>query len=141
VEVTPVQQTRLALGAADKLWFLGRHPFFAALPIETRERLGAYIKTKRLRRGAVVFSKGDKGTSLFVVRSGIVRVSARSTVGKDAVFGLIKEGDFFGEIALLDGLAAHRQRSCVHRLHPHGDRPARLPSGPAVGTAADAARH
>ena len=104
VDVTPVQHTRSALGNADKLWFLGRHPFFAPLPIETRERLGAYIKTMRFRRGATVFSKGDPGTSLFVVRSGIVRVSARSTVGKDAVFGLFKEGDFFGEIALLDGL-------------------------------------
>ena len=104
VDLTPARHTRSALDAADKLWFLGRHPFFRALPIDTRERLGVYIKSKRFRHGATVFSKGDPGTSLFVVRSGVVRVSARSTVGKAAVFGLFKEGDFFGEIALLDGL-------------------------------------
>jgi len=113
VDVTPAQHTLSALGAADKQWFLGRHPFFGPLPIETRERLGVYIKTKRFRRGATVFSKGDPGTSLFVVRSGLVRVSARSTDGKDAVFGLFKEGDFFGEIALLDGLP--RTANAVNR--------------------------
>jgi CRP/FNR family cyclic AMP-dependent transcriptional regulator len=104
VDVTPVPHARHAVGATDKLWFLSRHPFFGRLPIETRERLSAYVKTRHFKRGATVFSKGDPGTSLFVVRSGTIKVDARSPEGKDAVFALFKEGDFFGEIALLDGL-------------------------------------
>ena len=53
-------------------------------------------------------SEGDPGTSLFAVCSGTVQMTALSTSGKNAVFNLIREGEIFGEIALLDGGPAPR---------------------------------
>lgn len=88
----------------DRLVIIGRHPFFAGLPGDVRQRLVDYTRSKRYDAGSAIFSKGDPGSALFFVCEGTVKLSAQSQDGKDAVFNLAKEGDFFGEIALLDGL-------------------------------------
>ena len=58
---------------------------------------------RKVKTGAVLFRKGDPGTTLYVVLSGAVRISAPSRQGQDAIFNLIPSGEIFGEIALLDG--------------------------------------
>ena len=91
-------------GAMDRLGVIGSHPFFASLPSDVQRRLVDYITSRRYAAGAVIFAKGDPGSALFFVREGAVKLSAHSQDGKDAVFNLAKEGEFFGEVALLDGL-------------------------------------
>jgi CRP/FNR family cyclic AMP-dependent transcriptional regulator len=82
---------------------LVNHFLFKDLGTEIHERLRSLVRTRRVARGATIFSKGDPGTALFAVASGSVRVTALSPHGKNAVFNLIHEGEIFGEIALLDG--------------------------------------
>lgn len=93
------------LGAAtpSQTTLLVNHFLFRDLGPEIQERLRSLARVRRVARGATIFSKGDPGTSLFAVASGIVRVTALSPQGKNAVFNLIHEGEIFGEIALLDG--------------------------------------
>ena len=79
------------------------HFLFRDLGPEIHERLGSYAKPKTVERGVTIFQKGDPGTSLFAVCRGTVQMTTLSTSGKNAVFNLIREGDIFGEIALLDG--------------------------------------
>ena len=82
---------------------LANHFLFRDLGPDIHERLASYAKLKTVERGTTVFSKGDAGTSLFAVCSGVVQMTTLSTSGKNAVFNLIREGEIFGEIALLDG--------------------------------------
>jgi CRP/FNR family transcriptional regulator, cyclic AMP receptor protein len=79
------------------------HPLFRELGAEVRAHLGTYATTLTIERGGVIFAKGDPGSCLFAVRSGIVQVTAPSAEGKSAVLNFISEGEIFGEIALLDG--------------------------------------
>jgi len=79
------------------------HFLFRDLGPEIHERLSSYAQLKTVERGVTIFQKGDPGTSLFAVCSGTVQMTALSTSGKNAVFNLIREGEIFGEIALLDG--------------------------------------
>lgn len=79
------------------------HFLFRDLGPEIHERLSSYANLKTIERGTTIFSKGDVGTSLFAVCSGVVQVTTLSASGKNAVFNLIPEGEIFGEIALLDG--------------------------------------
>ena len=60
-------------------------------------------KRSRIAAGATIFERGGPGDGLFAVLAGTVRISNQSADGKDAVFNLIKAGEIFGEIALLDG--------------------------------------
>lgn len=58
---------------------------------------------RTFRKNEVVFHEGDQGTSLFVVERGEVKIVLRSAEGKEAILGFRAAGDFFGEMALLDG--------------------------------------
>jgi CRP-like cAMP-binding protein len=87
----------------DKRALLERHPIFAGLGSEMIDRLAAHAVTQVAKAGALLFSKGDPGSSLYAVCAGQVKISVPSADGRDAVFNLINAGEVFGEIALFDG--------------------------------------
>jgi CRP/FNR family transcriptional regulator, cyclic AMP receptor protein len=90
--------------AFDKRAILRNHPIFGGLRSDLLERLSSFAVQQSVRSGTTIFTRGDPGTCLFAVCSGIVRISAPSPSGRDAIFNLISDGAIFGEIALLDGL-------------------------------------
>ncbi len=49
----------------------------------------------------VIFSQGDSADSVFYVQSGKVKLSVTSATGKEAVVGVLGDGDFFGEGSLI----------------------------------------
>ena len=87
----------------DKQAIFRAHPLFGQLGADAINRLASYAHSKSTAAGTTIFERGDPGNSLFAVCSGTVKISNRSTEGKDAVFNLIKAGEIFGEIAMLDG--------------------------------------
>jgi CRP-like cAMP-binding protein len=84
-------------GLTDKKVLLQSHPFFRGLDGRIVEGLVPHALTRNVKRGTLLFRKGD------AVCAGAVRVSASSDQGKDAVFSLIVPGELFGEVAFLDG--------------------------------------
>ena len=92
-----------SIGLTDKKVLLMSHPFFKGLDGRIVERLVPHALTRKVKRGTLLFRKGDAGSNLYAVCAGAVRVSAPSEQGKDATFDLILPGEIFGEIAFLDG--------------------------------------
>ncbi len=84
--------------------FLRNSPLFDGLDGAILDRILSVAVTRRLARGETLFQKGDPGDRLFGVLSGRVKVHTTSPDGKDVTLNLFKEGQFFGEIALLDEL-------------------------------------
>jgi CRP/FNR family transcriptional regulator, cyclic AMP receptor protein len=87
----------------DKQALLRAHPFFRDLGGAVIDRLAPRVISTKVKKGAVIFRKGDIGSKLYAVRAGAVRISAPSEEGKDAIFNLVVPGELFGEIAFLDG--------------------------------------
>jgi CRP/FNR family transcriptional regulator, cyclic AMP receptor protein len=87
----------------DKLSLLRNHLLFRDLPAPIIERIGSYMKVRKIPRGTAIFAKGDPGTGLIGVLGGNVKISVASADGRDIVLNIIQEGEIFGEIALLDG--------------------------------------
>ena len=87
----------------DRLSLLHNHLLFRDLPPPIIERIGSYMKIRKIPRGTTIFTKGDPGTGLIGVLSGSVKISVASADGRDIVFNIIQPGEIFGEIALLDG--------------------------------------
>jgi CRP-like cAMP-binding protein len=85
------------------LSLLRNHPLFQDLPGSVIEHLGSYMKPRMGPRRTTIFTKGDPGTGLMGVLAGSVKVSVASAEGKDIVLNIFREGEVFGEIALLDG--------------------------------------
>src|SRR6476661_8921223 len=78
-------------------------PFFAGLDAEALERLAAGMRSRRFRRGEVIFHLGDPGDALFIIVSGEVKISLPSETGDEAILATLRPDDVFGELALLDG--------------------------------------
>ena len=61
------------------------------------------LRRRRFRRNEVIFHQGDPGDSLHIVGNGAVKIVLPSAEGEEAIIATLREGDFFGELSLLDG--------------------------------------
>ena len=55
------------------------------------------------RKGEIIFNQSDESTDLYIVFRGKVRAALLNHDGEEFVLDVFKEGDFFGEMSLLDG--------------------------------------
>ena len=64
----------------------------------------ACLRLRRFRKDETVFHQGDPGDALYVVASGRVKVMLPSPdAGEPAILATLGRGQFFGELAMLDG--------------------------------------
>lgn len=82
----------------EKLEKLRRVPLFAALGRRELERLGALSDEVELPAGRTLMRQGERGQELFLFLRGGARVERD---GREVASR--REGDFVGEIALVDG--------------------------------------
>jgi CRP-like cAMP-binding protein len=88
---------------ADAVSVLRRVPLFARLAPHELSALSVVLVLRKYRAGQVIFHQGDAGSSLHIIQSGRVKISLVSEDGAELIVALLQEGDFFGELALLDG--------------------------------------
>jgi CRP/FNR family transcriptional regulator, cyclic AMP receptor protein len=78
-------------------------PLFGELGPEDLATLAAGARTRRYRRGEVIFRQGDPGDALHILLSGRVKISSPSDTGVEAILTTLLPGEWFGALALLDG--------------------------------------
>ena len=82
---------------------LRRSPLFERLADSELDAMLAHASVARHSTGDMILAKGDPGNSMMAVLKGSVMISSPSPDGRQMVLSLMREGDVFGEIALLDG--------------------------------------
>jgi CRP-like cAMP-binding protein len=78
-------------------------PLFRDLEPDELAMLLGSVRTRRYRRGEVIFHQGDPGDALHIILSGRVKISSPSDTGVEAILATLRAGEFFGSLALLDG--------------------------------------
>lgn len=83
---------------------LAQISLFQGLSDEDREALAARLAEKRFDAGQVVFSQGDRGSSMYVVWSGAVQIYLPGAKDGSPPVTLkdIRTGEYFGELAIFD---------------------------------------
>ena len=79
-------------------------PLFRAMPPERCDVVARVLLAGRFRKGQIIFQQGDDGDAMFLVESGLVKISAESRDGQEAILTEVHPGETFGELALLDGV-------------------------------------
>ena len=82
---------------------LAEVPLFQLLDDEERAALALHLDMVAFPVGHVVFNYGEPGDAMYVVREGRAELSFKNDTGEKIVLETVEHGDFFGELAFLDG--------------------------------------
>ena len=78
-------------------------PLFESLDNEAAGELCHLLESLDRKAGTCLFRTGDEGDAMYVIERGKVRICVRTTQGHELTLTELGRGDFFGEMALLDG--------------------------------------
>ena len=82
-------------------------PLFGSLSDEAARELLTLLKSRPVPAGTSLFRTGELGDAMYLIQSGRVRIAVHDAEGKEIVLAELAQGDFFGEMAIIDG----KQRS------------------------------
>ena len=102
--------------AIDHKALLADHFLFSELEDELLEQLLQTANIRTYAKGATVFTRGEDGERLFAILRGRVKISVFSEEGREAVLAVMKPGDFFGEIAFLDGSVRTADATAIEEI-------------------------
>ena len=108
----PGPTTDLGLPAprlAEKIGYLREIDIFRDLTPAEMDWLQRTTTMFTCEKGQVIYTPGETGEVLFLLKRGRVQIYRLSTEGKKLVVATLEPGTFFGEMALLD----HEPRSAV----------------------------
>ena len=81
-----------------------RHvPLFESLDAKAAHELCELLESVDSKAGAILFRAGDKGDAMYLIEEGTVCICVRAKEGHEVTLTELHRGDFFGEMALLDG--------------------------------------
>lgn len=86
--------------------FLKTVPIFSELDDDTLTKLSQTGSVQLFSKDSIILSEKDSGTALFIIISGKVKITRISNdeEDKEVILSILNPSDFFGEMALLDGL-------------------------------------
>jgi len=79
------------------------HTIFGKLSPSDLDGLLSHARVEHYPAGREIFAKGSPGRSMLAILAGSVKISAPSPAGREIVLTILKAGEIFGEIALIDG--------------------------------------
>ena len=96
-----VEQQDAELKGARQL--LGNCVLFAGLSADERVEVVARARIRTAGAGEIVFAIGSPGDQMMALLRGTIRISVPSSDGKELLLAIIRPGEVFGELAVLDG--------------------------------------
>jgi CRP/FNR family transcriptional regulator, cyclic AMP receptor protein len=107
------------INLSDEAQSLARVQLFKRLSPSELEQLAEDVDQVVYKDGETIFNEHDKGDALYVVDSGAVRIWVRDEDVKEVTLAELKEGDFFGELAVLDRGARSTNATAIGEIALH----------------------
>ena len=78
-------------------------PLFSCFSEEELSKVGQIVTEKSFKKNAIILMEDETKNYMYIVFSGKIKVVQISQEGQEQIVAIRKKGDFFGEMALLDG--------------------------------------
>lgn len=86
-----------------KKQYLKNVRLFSELYDEDIAKVADIAVEKSYKKGEVIFHEDDLGSTLFILKSGAVKISICGRNGREDILKIIYPGDYFGDMSMLDG--------------------------------------
>jgi CRP-like cAMP-binding protein len=83
--------------------YLKQIRLFKNMSMEELKSLSTIVSEKTIPENAAIFVENMPGESLYIIIDGVVRLTRMIEEGEEQTLTVLHDGDFIGEIALLDG--------------------------------------
>jgi CRP-like cAMP-binding protein len=90
------------MDTADIIKYLQKLPLFQGLPEGIIVDMSQGVMTRRLAKDEILFQRGGPGSSLFVIRTGWVKITTVDGDGDELVLNHCGPSEVIGEMALID---------------------------------------
>lgn len=108
-ELRELRASQVSQLKVDPRELLRKVPFFRDTPEDEFEQVASRLRRRTAPAGEAIIRQGERGSSLFLVARGVIRVTVEED-GKRQDVATLMAGDFFGEMALLH--SAPRAATC-----------------------------
>lgn len=81
--------------------FLKTVPLFLKAPERALSIAASVVQRRKFEAQTVVFQEGDPGEALYIIKSGLVKLSKVDLGGHEKTLALLQAPEFFGEMALI----------------------------------------
>lgn len=95
---------------------LKRIPFFSSLSDNDHQDLANLLRRKSIEKGETLFRQGDEGTAMYIILHGRIKISVSRRTDK-VTLAILGQGEFLGEMSLLDGLPRSADATAVEDSH------------------------
>ncbi|MBC8213682.1 MAG: Crp/Fnr family transcriptional regulator [Candidatus Marinimicrobia bacterium] len=85
--------------------FLRTIPIFRDLSDEVTEQVEKVLSLRKYPKRSMIIIEEEYGDIVYFIKSGTVKITRLNEEGKEVILALLGTGEFFGEMAILDGEA------------------------------------
>jgi CRP/FNR family transcriptional regulator/CRP/FNR family cyclic AMP-dependent transcriptional regulator len=100
----------------NEVSYLKQVYIFASLSDDDIRELMSVAKRRTFRAGEVIFHRDDPGQVLYVIKEGKVKICLTSSDGQEISLVVFGKGEYFGELALLDGFPRSADAIALERV-------------------------
>ena len=84
--------------------FLTKVPLFSELDEGELHQLASVVREQHYKKHTTIVHVDDPGSSLYILKSGLVKITIEDQHGDEMILRILYPTDFFGEMSLLDGM-------------------------------------
>src|SRR6185437_12225508 len=96
---------------SNKVWYLKQNRLFEDVPGGDVEASASLFTMKTFARKAAIFDQSDPARTVYMVKTGAVRIARITPDGKEVTVAVLGPGDIFGEESLFEGSREGRPRT------------------------------
>ena len=78
-------------------------PIFSALSANVLDELLSRMTKRSYQKNNMILMEDEFGDTFFIIAGGSIKITRVSEDGREVILAMLGEGEFFGEMSLLDG--------------------------------------